>query len=86
MTVTCEVLQFLPHQNNLYIYIYIYVNILREVLENVSRLLRLFNTHMNVVQDGVYATIDGVVPSLMQLQVSLEKVLACYHLGKWSVK
>ncbi|VBB30377.1 unnamed protein product, partial [Acanthocheilonema viteae] len=44
-----------------------------QVLENVSRLLRLFNTHMNVVQDGVYATIDGVVPSLMQLQVSLEK-------------
>ncbi|MCP9259164.1 hypothetical protein DINM_002130 [Dirofilaria immitis] len=44
-----------------------------QVLENVSRLLRLFHTHMKVVQDGVYATIDGVVPSLMQLQVSLEK-------------
>lgn len=47
---------------------------LRQILENVSRLLRLFHTHMKVVQDGVYATIDGVVPSLMQLQVSLEKV------------
>ncbi|VDK80984.1 unnamed protein product [Litomosoides sigmodontis] len=47
-----------------------------QILENVSRLLRLFNTHMNVVQDGIYATIDGVVPSLMQLQVSLEKDFA----------
>ncbi|KAK6101265.1 hAT C-terminal dimerization region family protein [Brugia pahangi] len=44
-----------------------------QVLENVSRLLRLFHTHMKVIQDGVYATIDGVVPSLMQLQLSLEK-------------
>ncbi|VDN06107.1 unnamed protein product [Thelazia callipaeda] len=39
-----------------------------QTLEDVSRLLKLFHTHMNVVQDGVYATIDGVVPSLMQLQ------------------
>ena len=46
----------------------------RQMLDAVSKLLRLFRTHMNVVQDGVYATIDGVVPSLMQLQLSLDKV------------
>uniref|UniRef100_A0A915AQQ7 HAT C-terminal dimerisation domain-containing protein n=1 Tax=Parascaris univalens TaxID=6257 RepID=A0A915AQQ7_PARUN len=44
-----------------------------QMLEGVSRLLRLFRTHMNVIQDGAYATIDGVVPSLMQLQLSLDK-------------
>ncbi|MFH4975802.1 hypothetical protein AB6A40_002511 [Gnathostoma spinigerum] len=44
-----------------------------QMLEEISRLLRLFHTHMNFVQDGSYATIDGVVPSLMQLQLSLEK-------------
>ncbi|VDD93361.1 unnamed protein product [Enterobius vermicularis] len=44
-----------------------------QLLDAVSRLLRLFRAHMNVIQDGTYATIDGVVPSLMQLQLSLDK-------------
>lgn len=45
------------------------------MLEGVSRLLRLFRTHMNVIQGDNHATIDGVFPSLMQLQFSLKKVL-----------
>uniref|UniRef100_A0A0N5AA39 Dimer_Tnp_hAT domain-containing protein n=1 Tax=Syphacia muris TaxID=451379 RepID=A0A0N5AA39_9BILA len=44
-----------------------------ELLDSISRLLKLFRTHMSVIQDGAYATIDGVVPSLMQLQLSLNK-------------
>uniref|UniRef100_A0A914E968 HAT C-terminal dimerisation domain-containing protein n=1 Tax=Acrobeloides nanus TaxID=290746 RepID=A0A914E968_9BILA len=43
------------------------------MLDNVVKLLSLFRTHMNVIQDGNYATIDRVVPSLMQLQMSLYK-------------
>ncbi|KAE9554592.1 hypothetical protein FO519_002231 [Halicephalobus sp. NKZ332] len=42
-------------------------------LENIINLLSLFKTHMKVVQDGQYATIDRVVPSLMQLKVCLER-------------
>ncbi|VDN59389.1 unnamed protein product [Dracunculus medinensis] len=44
-----------------------------QMLEGVSRLLRLFRTHMNVIQGDNHATIDGVFPSLMQLQFSLKK-------------
>ncbi|KAI6215474.1 hypothetical protein M3Y94_00389000 [Aphelenchoides besseyi] len=43
------------------------------ILENLVRLERLFATHLEVVQEGVYATIDQVVPSIMQLFMSLEK-------------
>uniref|UniRef100_A0A7E4W8T8 Dimer_Tnp_hAT domain-containing protein n=1 Tax=Panagrellus redivivus TaxID=6233 RepID=A0A7E4W8T8_PANRE len=42
-------------------------------LENAVKLLSLFRVHMSVIHDGRYATIDRVVPSLMQLKVSLER-------------
>uniref|UniRef100_A0AC34G9R7 HAT C-terminal dimerisation domain-containing protein n=1 Tax=Panagrolaimus sp. ES5 TaxID=591445 RepID=A0AC34G9R7_9BILA len=42
-------------------------------LEHSVKLLGLFRVHMSVIQDGRYATIDRVVPSLMQLKVSLER-------------
>jgi len=44
------------------------------LLGAVSRLLRLFRQHMTLTQmDGSPATVDGVVPSLMQLKLSLDK-------------
>ncbi|KAI6188603.1 hypothetical protein M3Y98_00372300 [Aphelenchoides besseyi] len=43
------------------------------ILEDLVRLERLFATHLEVVQEGVYATIDRVVPSIMQLFMSLKK-------------
>ena len=42
-------------------------------LESIINLLSLFKAHMKVVQDGQYATIDQVVPSLMQLKVCLQR-------------
>ncbi|CAD5221706.1 unnamed protein product [Bursaphelenchus xylophilus] len=42
-------------------------------LEAFLRIKRLFKAHMQVIQDNSYATIDRVVPSIMQLLMSLEK-------------
>ncbi|CAD5215746.1 unnamed protein product [Bursaphelenchus okinawaensis] len=42
-------------------------------LDAFLRIKRLFNAHIQVIQDNIYATIDRVVPSIMQLLMSLEK-------------
>lgn len=45
----------------------------RAILDNILRLKRTFNAHMEIVQENAYATIDRVVPSIMQLLMTLEK-------------
>lgn len=48
---------------------------LRAIVDNILRLKRVFNAHMEIVQENAYATIDRVVPSISQLLVTLEKVI-----------
>ncbi|KAH7731196.1 hAT family dimerization domain containing protein [Aphelenchoides avenae] len=43
------------------------------MLEEAVRLLSLYRTQSSLVRDGNFVTIDRVVPSLMQMQMSLEK-------------
>lgn len=42
-------------------------------MENILRLKRVFNAHIEIVQDNTYVTIDRIVPSIMQLLMTLKK-------------